>query len=256
MNALGFLCLDTDEAGGNMGMLDMVTALQWVHNNIQYFGGDPNQITIFGESAGSATIGHLMLSESTNGLFARGIGSSGSPLASWAFDTQPEENGREIASLAGCDFEDPNEIVTCLRGLDAVAITSAFSRYQSNERKNGGLGFGGSSPCAQSKGVKKFYTKDQTPHDILFSGNYSSVPIFFGTNKKEGAYVYTVLHNEFMVPNGLDKDPEFLNYDFVPKLMDAMQVSNFYGFKHVIAENYFDPGQIGNLHDMTELCLA
>lgn len=58
LNALGFLCFDSDESPGNMGMLDMVTALKWVHNNIQYFGGDPNQITIFGESAGSATIGH------------------------------------------------------------------------------------------------------------------------------------------------------------------------------------------------------
>ena len=42
---------------GNMGMLDMVVALEWVHKYIGYFGGDPNQITIFGESAGSASIG-------------------------------------------------------------------------------------------------------------------------------------------------------------------------------------------------------
>ena len=75
-------------------MLDMVTALEWVHNNIAYFGGNPNEITIFGESAGSATIGHMLLSSETNGLFARGIGSSGSPLATWAFDTEPEMHAR------------------------------------------------------------------------------------------------------------------------------------------------------------------
>ena len=40
---LGFLCLDTDDAAGNMGMLDMVVALQWVHQYIQYFGGDPKR---------------------------------------------------------------------------------------------------------------------------------------------------------------------------------------------------------------------
>ena len=77
-----------------MGMLDMVTALEWVHNNIAYFGGNPDEITIFGESAGSATIGHMLLSSETNGLFARGIGSSGSPLATWAFDTEPEMHAR------------------------------------------------------------------------------------------------------------------------------------------------------------------
>ena len=62
---LGFLCLDTDEGGGNMGMLDMVLALEWVRDNIAQFGGDKDRITIFGESAGAAAIGHLVLSNST-----------------------------------------------------------------------------------------------------------------------------------------------------------------------------------------------
>ena len=54
--------MDDDDAAGNMGMLDMVVALKWVHKYIEYFGGDKNQITIFGESAGSASIGHLLVS--------------------------------------------------------------------------------------------------------------------------------------------------------------------------------------------------
>ena len=62
---LGFLCLNTDEGGGNMGMLDMVLALEWVRDNIAQFGGDKDRITIFGESAGAASIGHLVLSSST-----------------------------------------------------------------------------------------------------------------------------------------------------------------------------------------------
>ena len=250
LNTLGFLCLDTDEAAGNMGMLDMVTALEWVHNNIAYFGGDPSQITIFGESAGSATIGHMLLSSGTNGLFARGIGSSGSPLASWAFDKEPERNGREIAALAGCQDEDPDLLVQCLRNLDADVITSAFDTHQKNDRRNGGLGFGGSSPCAQSKGQKKFYNKGETPHDILFSGNYEHAPMFFGANKKEGSYVYTVLYNEFLVPNGLDKDKDFITHGFIPKLMETTEVGNYYAFKEMVAESYFDEGQIGDLYQM------
>ena len=58
--------MDDDDAAGNMGMLDMVVALQWVHKYIEYFGGDKNQITIFGESAGSASIGHLLVSHHSN----------------------------------------------------------------------------------------------------------------------------------------------------------------------------------------------
>jgi predicted esterase len=62
---IGFMCLNTDEAAGNMGLLDMTMALQWVQDNIGKFGGDPNQVTIFGESAGAAAIGHLVLSNTT-----------------------------------------------------------------------------------------------------------------------------------------------------------------------------------------------
>ena len=66
MGPLGFLCLDTDEGAGNMGMLDMVLALEWVQDNIHLFGGDKDRVTIFGESAGAAAIGHLALSPLTN----------------------------------------------------------------------------------------------------------------------------------------------------------------------------------------------
>ena len=65
LGPLGFLCLDTDEGAGNMGMLDQVLALEWVHENIHLFGGDKDRVTIFGESAGAASIGHLVLSKAT-----------------------------------------------------------------------------------------------------------------------------------------------------------------------------------------------
>jgi len=250
LNALGFLCLDSNEAAGNMGMLDIITALEWVHNNIAYFGGNPDEITIFGESAGSATIGHMLLSNVTNGLFARGIGSSGSPLATWAFDKNPQRNGRDIAARAGCTNEDTEELIACLRDLDSTEITAAFSAYQQAERKSGRMGFGGSTPCAQTKGEKKFYSENQTPESILFSGEYEHVPIFFGANKREGSYVYTVFYNQFLLPNNLHTDFEYLKYDFVPALMQITEVSNYYGFKELLQNNFFDDGQLGDLYSM------
>ena len=254
LNAFGFLCLDTDEAAGNMGMLDMVTALEWVHDNIAQFGGDPSQITIFGESAGSATIGHLMLSPQTTGLFAQGIGSSGSPLSPWAFDHNPEHHARGIASRAGCPADSTvthDELVTCLRQLSAVEVSKAFVVYQNEARLHGNLGFGGSSPCAQSKGERKFYSIGQTPHSILFGGNYDPLPIFYGANKHEGSYVYGVVYNEFLVPNGLDQDDNFLHYELIPKLLEFSEISNYYGLKELVANSYFLNGQVGDLAAMT-----
>ena len=59
---LGFMCLPSDEAAGNMGILDQIMGLKWVQDYIVYFGGDPNRVTIFGQSAGGASVSHLMLS--------------------------------------------------------------------------------------------------------------------------------------------------------------------------------------------------
>lgn len=62
-----------------------VAALKWTKQNIAKFGGDPNNITIFGESAGGASVHYLVLSDTTRGLFQKAIAQSGSALNPWAF---------------------------------------------------------------------------------------------------------------------------------------------------------------------------
>ena len=255
---LGFLCLDTDEAAGNMGMLDMVVALEWVHQYIGYFGGDPEQITIFGESAGSASIGHLLLSKETDGLFAQGIGQSGSAIASWAFDSNAEFHAENIARIAGCseaEMASHDGMVTCLREMPAENVTIAYKSYSKLQRADGGDGFGGSTPCMQTKGERKFYSVGESPDEILYRGQYQSVPILFGANSHEGSYVYGVVYNEYLTPNNLTDDTipevaEFFEFEFIHTLMKTLGVSNSYAVEHMIRDEYFEDSQMGNLTAM------
>ena len=85
LGVFGFLAtpeLAAEQGGfaGNYGMMDMVAALQWVKKNIGDFGGDPTNVTIFGESAGSFAVSTLMATPSAQGLFAKAIGESGGAL--------------------------------------------------------------------------------------------------------------------------------------------------------------------------------
>ena len=83
----GFLTLGGSQYGapGNAGLLDQQLAIKWVHDNIQRFGGDPNRVTLFGESAGSASVGYHLLSPGSAGLFQSAILESGTPIAPWAY---------------------------------------------------------------------------------------------------------------------------------------------------------------------------
>ena len=66
---LGFMCLPDDDIAGNMGLQDQQLALKWVHEHISAFGGDPDRVTIMGESAGSASVTYHMLADGSQPYF-------------------------------------------------------------------------------------------------------------------------------------------------------------------------------------------
>ena len=104
------------EIPGNAGLLDAIQAIKFIKENVEHFGGDPNRITVFGQSSGAIMVSALVISPAVpRDLFQRAIIQSGSIFANWAFSTEPVLDARNLAEVAGLD-----------RNLSIAALNRAF----------------------------------------------------------------------------------------------------------------------------------
>ncbi|KAJ6036527.1 hypothetical protein N7540_000806 [Penicillium herquei] len=134
---LGFLALDDGATNGNYGIADQITALEWVRRNIQDFGGDPDRVTIFGQSAGAGSVRALLASPKAQGLFAGAIMESN--LGGFGYGTtyskyytiaeEMEIAGNAILNETNCTSASSR--VECLRQIPAYTLTNleASARY-------------------------------------------------------------------------------------------------------------------------------
>lgn len=127
LSVWGFLTTDDDSAPGNYGLWDQHLAIKWVHDNIAAFGGDASRVTIFGESAGSASVMHQALYPGNKGLFQRVIGQSGSIGAFWGTSRNNLDNAKKLGSLAGCKTDESETLVSCLRGVPTDKLEELVS---------------------------------------------------------------------------------------------------------------------------------
>ena len=124
ISALGFLSTGSIKYPGNVGLWDQLLALQWVRDNIAEFGGDPNSVTVFGNSAGAASVLLHSLALPSRGLVRRLIAQSGSPICPWSFQSDPQTYARRIADNLGCTQSDLDAAVDCLQTKDFMEISN------------------------------------------------------------------------------------------------------------------------------------
>ena len=126
VGALGWLSAFNSEMPGNVPAMDIVLALQWVQQHIRHFGGNPQEVTVVGQSAGAVMTGTLLLSPQTpKGLFRSAIIQSGSVLATWAINREPEKQLARIAEKVGCGQwknETSQEVITCLQKVNVLTL--------------------------------------------------------------------------------------------------------------------------------------
>nr|ADE05550.1 carboxylesterase [Helicoverpa armigera] len=175
----GFLCLGTEDAPGNAGMKDQVALLRWVQKNIASFGGNPDDVTIVGSSAGSASVDLLMLSKSAEGLFHRVIPESGGNLAAFTVQRDPVEIAKAHAKKL--NFNNVDDIYALEEFYKTISMELLTSDHFF-DRTDATFVFG---PCVErDTGDGAFLT--ESPLSILKSGNYRKLPVLYGFAETEG----------------------------------------------------------------------
>jgi len=174
LGPLGFLyhpalaAEDAHKSSGNYGLMDQVKALEWVRGNIAGFGGDPANITIFGQSAGGWSVCHLLASPLGQGLFDQAIIMSGGCECARAV-AQGEAYGREFAARLGCAGDDAAQ---CLRLKTPAQIIDALGKDWQEM-------LGKFFPHIDG------YALMEMPLEALRSGRYNQVPLMAGSTRDE-----------------------------------------------------------------------
>lgn len=123
VGTLGFLSTGDSGMPGNYGLWDQQAAIAWVHRNIRSFGGDPDNITIFGESAGGASVSFQTLTPHNKGLIKRAISQSGVAICPWGINKNPRQFAEEVALKVNCPTDD--RMASCLKMTDPERLTLA-----------------------------------------------------------------------------------------------------------------------------------
>ncbi len=155
-------------ASGSYGIMDQQLALKWVKDNIEQFGGDASNVTIFGESAGGLSVLSHLVSPASKGLFDKAIVQSGSYSNTQTAMSAAETAGVSFAAQAGCEQASPALEVACLREKTAAQIQAI-----------------------PASSVTPTLRPDILPTSVLpalSTGDFNKVPVITGTNTDEYSY--------------------------------------------------------------------
>ncbi|KAL1506636.1 hypothetical protein ABEB36_005961 [Hypothenemus hampei] len=222
LGVFGFLSTGDDVIPGNAGISDQILALKWIKKNIIAFGGDPDKITIAGQSAGAKSVGYLILSPQASGLFSAGVMESGSPLCIGGYQRNHTEIAFKIGSFVDSQFEnsiDSKELLQVLQNADTKSINNAaksFVQWLESQsyfyERNPYLQGYYFTPVVDSNAHNPVLPK--LMYEAVANGSINKVPIFIGVCSEEGLL------------DGSYKNHDYLTaYDNTPSLLDPQDMN-------------------------------
>ncbi|XP_077967675.1 uncharacterized protein LOC120325781 [Styela clava] len=187
---------------GNSGLLDQRMALEWVQENIEQFGGDKDNVTIFGESAGAISVNHHMITSMSHGLFHKAISHSGQSTMPGLFKTIEENNeqNKRLFQHLGIERNDDNQILEAMQNIPAGDLVKVSFELEAK-----GVAF---TPCMDNN----FFHK--TPKKSLEDKDFMKVPYIIGINNTEGHGLIRLLF--FANKSENLTEAEIKNFPFVP----------------------------------------
>lgn len=241
LGLLGYLNLGTKEYPGNAGFKDQVLALRFVRDNIAAFGGDPNRITLIGNSAGSFSVAMHLVSPMSRGLFHQGILGSGGLDLKKALPTEQISAAKKQARLFKCNFMDLDSMVECLKSKSTKEyVDTVYATFT--------LGRSPWGPVVEGDFGQERYLSEQ-PVDSLLRGDYMRVSLMTGVTKDELAESAVGIFKSSLTAFTFDHTwniivPKVLGYEGLTfkSFNISRTLRNFYGIPSPMrADNALDP---------------
>ncbi|XP_022254096.1 venom carboxylesterase-6-like [Limulus polyphemus] len=228
LGIFGFLSTDDEEAPGNFGLKDQQMALKWVKENIQFFGGDPAKVTVFGHDAGGASVTFHIVSESSRGYFTRAVVASGTGFAPWAVTSNPRQHAQNAAFSLGCQPFPSSGLLHCLRQKSVEALLEIQAKSPNSMFL----------PVIEKNLTGAMLTDH--PYQMYSKGLAQNVHLLAGITEKEASLDFYALSTELQQCNSSDDileyllRPYFQPHDDLSSIITAVK---FHYFQNIQLEN-------------------
>ncbi|XP_058123060.1 esterase B1-like [Anopheles ziemanni] len=192
LGPLGFLSLPSVGIAGNAGLKDQRMSFRWVQENIDRFGGDPNNVTIFGDSAGGASVHLHYLSEPSRQYFHKAIAQSGTAYNEWLWQREPAERARRLAKLLGTaeDSTDVEKLATLMQA-SAEKMTAIQSQVMTELEQTTLIRFPFTPVVEQPDSEDAILTVH--PVDAAKASFTREIPLILGTTSAEGLVLWSAI---------------------------------------------------------------